>query len=936
MFDNIPDSIEADFNGNKAPITQIDPTIWQKLTKKPYRPLPDYKCKQIIQEAIAAGIPHVDENVYHEDVLLPRFSKPVDEWVETALDPYLELADLAVMIAPPDVDSINFDGLVNVDGWALYQDGRWIPHEYPDAEVLFFDFEAYQGELTEYKPFMCMAIDEENRVWAWYSPKLINRTVSFGSKVRLLNGYNSVEFDRRYVEEFYHHAHKVRMLDGYAFYSVYCQPSERQKKMLRSTYGHQFPFARMTCLGGLKDVSKKFLGVNLDKDVKHLWVNTAKEAPKPFTNVTNNLAEIARYCYLDTFVTTLIYKVFYPKLRSYPIYMKGQIERSALLIGCKPIAPFQKKVNCHNLGKRTELAEKINQLFDQQLADTSSLLHRYAITSLKSEFYDRVIKSSGFKKFIAEVELTEDDLEKIELPADYSLIGNESDDYKCASPRSTQKFKKESLHKQAVLYLRHCEQNEIKVKIKEKPLSAFKAMKQNKSDEKCSIPYFSPTSKLFPVIIGMKFLGQPVFQYYDTWGCYKNGKLVKIPHPKKGDGGNIGTPVSKDFFPRVKVKELTSDLIDLTEVYALVDEVSLWEKFDKRLSDVYTHDGKWAVAVNPSGTVTGRMKGKLAVLMPKEKSTRAGSEIRTLFTVTNPDHLLYEADYASQEAEIFCAHISAVLGWSGLSLFELLSVQADIHQYVADVLSGDSPKPIPRQLAKSMNFANLYFAGIAKLAVMIYIAVEGALNLDACTEIVVKFQELTRGKQEFGKYNGGIASVGFNRLKSLSKDVDQRCLVSNRPISRALCSDVCSDELTSKANFNIQTVGQSLVDIFLIAFRLIADRLGIKYQVAFMVHDQIVIEAHKKYKEDIPWLFQVCHLISKVVMYKRFGIEGMPKKKQYFESIELDTMLRSSPLSACITPTNDQPMPLGEVLKSIDTMKPSADIQAKVAKIIFA
>jgi DNA polymerase gamma 1 len=907
-------------------IPLIPQATWKRLFKEGYKDIPDHKLNLLKRQIIEAGLGDVPVDKQVVSLPVPKFSQPLDSWIESPefQRKYLELAELASDVTL-QFDIHNIPDVSTFPGWSMWDvdSSQWSKVSYPITDTLFLDFESYKGNRSDYAPFMCSAISGEGRLYCWlFANELLDQpVVDFGNKIKLYIGHNSVAYDRRYIKQFYEYGHDKRMLDTMSLYFVLMGMSAGQIKTLKALKNFKrenIPaWAKVTCAANLKDIAYHLCGIKLDKDIKDLWVSKEKEAPKPFSNVLNNLNEIWKYAVMDTFSCLRIYAPMYKEIAEIPskIYLVGQLERSTLRIGnTKSIPEFQAKVNNHNKTKLTELAKLTTELLITNINNRDMPTLRFAQGWIKKDWMERVFKSTSFQDFKSKnLDLfTEDNLTNIQIPVELSFLGWE-DDTSDNSKRGVSKRK--TLNK--LQQVQQAFNKGFVSKIHKRTISDFVSKMHKKPDANSSIPYVSITGKLFPILIGLKWMGNRLEIKQNTWGCYTDKGFIKLPHSKGKE--NVGTPISKDYKAKVKTKEFTTDLdIDLSTLFETIVETSLWNKFDKRFSALYIHDHIWLVEQVPSGTVTGRMASSLGVVMSNEKKEKAGSEMKTLFGASDPQHLLVAADWDSQESEIFNCHMDSTTGYPISYVFGFILLCYDIHQYVADFLSGQCPIVIERSLAKNMNFANQFFAGIEKLALMAYIALEGQATLVQCLDIAGKFQVFTRGEQEYGKYSNGIASAGFNRIKQLAKNVNQRCKLSGRPISKPLRAEVTSEDLTTRINFNIQGTGQSLVDCFLLILRELATKLGIPYQIAFMIHDQVIVETHKDYVKDMVWLFQICHLCSKAIMYKRFGIHGMPAKKMFFSGIEVDHVLRKSPTSNCITPTNQEPIPLGYAVKPED------------------
>jgi hypothetical protein len=951
---NSSDSLEEllDKKSKPKPVIPLVPQhIYQKLHREKYPEVSGRKLIALHDEIERLGIK--DLNVKDEssliDLPIPRIKAPLSDWLETSVvQEYAEWLSLipSVMFTPRLTVEILPELAPKVSGWSKWDVDlkQWVSIPVLDSELIFFDFEAYSEDGHKYKPFLATAVSAENEIYCWVVEDYNNlpNAVSFGETVKLYIGQNSVSFDRTYVEEFYEFGHRKRMLDTLSLYQVVYGMSTRQKKAYSVALKRGDLWAKSTMEGNLEQLAYKLCGIKLDKGVKDLWVRSQNKPAVGTEVLSKNLDVIFRYCLQDTIATKEVFKALWKELdfeyvpgkKSY-IYICGQLERSSLRIGVRRnIDSFCSEVRAHNRELLTKMHEEIKKILIQQIKDNHKPLIQFLIGISLKDWYGRIYKSTPFRKWALENVCP--DMNKIQLPPQLLKCGWEDDENDTGGRRQ---IKLNTL--QQLKQVHYAIDNGFITKIQRKTsIADILRLCWKDSNEKVNTQHISVTGKMMPLILGMKWNNKYLEINKNTWGIYTQDGFIPLVHPKGKE--SVGTPLAKDFVNKVTVGEFTSKFINLKEVYKIVDETQLWEKFDKRFRAVLVHRDVWLPNVIPSGTLTGRPTGALAVVLTNDKPNQAGSEMKTLFSVSNPDHRLLVADYKGQESEIFCANIAAENKYCGLNIFEVINSTKDIHTYVAAYLFNTPESevtPEQRQLAKCMNFANQFMCGLDKLTSMLHIAFKGQKSEQWCMEISQKFQRLVRGENNYGKYEGGLASVGFNRTKKLALGMNQKCLISGRLISKALRADVCKridglkangtpnerqEELTTRINFTIQTGGQSLMDICCMVIRYFATRLDIKYQFAFMIHDQLVLECHKDDAQDLRYLMQIGHLFSKAVMYYRLGVHSFPIDKMWFELIEEDYVLRKSPLKPCITPTQKEELALGTVVKAEDCLPTSA------------
>lgn len=916
---------------DKKFIKLVPDTAYERLHGRTPEPVPENLIAQTRQLLARNDLADLVDPTEYVSIPIPEFKGGVDKWVEEKIilnnKPYLKLLD---KFSKLDTQKIQRPGVSPYQGWSKFTGTRWEKCDFPDTDGIFFDFETYKGVHKHYKPFMCSAVDLKGTVYSWLhtDDDRLPEVVAFGDRVKLLGGHNAVSYDRRYVKEFYDYAHDKRMIDTFSLYSILLGMTETQMHIWEATrYSADKPdWARVTSKGNLKDLAEFLCGLNLDKDVKHLWVTRDSQPPKSFSAVRDNLCEIWDYCISDTISTVEVFKKLISRIYSFTeneggsrIYLAGQLERSTLRIGVRGnITEFQDKINAHNTGVISKLNKRIWSIFIDKIKQRDKYLLEFIEGFLIKDYYLRIYKSAAFQKFAKSYDvstLDDENLESVILPSCLMNTGWEFD-AEDLSPRGL--IKNATLKK--LVAVQFALNKGLKVgKIKPGSINNWLKNAQKAPKE------FSLTGKVLPLILGVTWKSKRLVIRKNTWGIIKNGNFIPLPHPK-GEG-DVGNPLGKDFLPRVLAGELQADL-PLKDLFGIIAETNLWEKFDGRFSEVYTYNNIWLPVIVPSGTVSGRMTGALALVMPKVAPDRAGSEMATLFGASSENTELIGADFSANESEIFCGLAASETGYFGLTVYEWLVVVHDIHSYVAKVLSQGSPIEIPRPLAKNMNFANQFFCGVNKLANMAYVGLNGQQPMDFCLSLAEKFITATRGENNYGIYENGMASVGFNAMRRRSRlprgklpGVFKQVLpISGRPISDALQVNVGHKSMTTCLNYNIQGTGQDMADVACITIRALCKLFGIQYQFAFMIHDQIIFEVPKQHRQDFLWIMQIGHLVSKAVFYSRINVNNFPQKFMWFESIEIDHVLRKSPLYDCITPTNKYPIPPGISVKAKDCL----------------
>lgn len=117
------------------------------------------------------------------------------------------------------------------------------------------------------------------------------------------------------------------------------------------------------------------------------------------------------------------------------------------------------------------------------------------------------------------------------------------------------------------------------------------------------------------------------------------------------------------------------------------------------------------------GTITGRFSsaGGLNAQNVPARDEEWAALIRSMFIPTSPDHVWLRADYSQIEYRFFAHYAGGKMRQAFIA-----DPYADFHQMVAEMTG------LKRKAAKSINFAKLYGAGLAKLAATIGCSMEEA------------------------------------------------------------------------------------------------------------------------------------------------------------------------------------------------------------------
>ena len=957
----------------KPIIKPIPPNVHEYLFKQQPAKMPESLVYKARYELEQYNLDIVDESKWF-DLPIPELDVPLPQWVEREVKkqykPYEDLANAAMKIKagnPPPLSPYR--------NWSMYDEveKRWIKIKAPDTKILFFDFEAIKMDAKKYqwRCFICAGIGENGEWYSWIAPDFekLPKVVDFGDTMKLGIGHNMVAYDRRYVKQSYDYLSDVRYLDTLALYYFCMGMSDDQNKQYRKhKAAHtRLPWMNKTCEGGLGHLAF-FFGIELQKQ-------TRKEIEGyQASDLDQHLRKIWKYCCMDTYATQVIYTKLYPKWRNmapHIISFAGQIERSCLRVKVDPnLDEKLKRVDAEVkklLAKRNTWLTTI--LKNVTWENASPPLQNLIECWIKKDYWDRVSKSKPFERWaqargytpsthpihteVLSVYLKVNDptpkegtddprevVEEVDTATSTITAQNLKDSINQIDARSIGVIRRLSC---AVEYL---ETNETRISPKD--IDKWKADQYKEADESSDKPYLSVMGKVAPLLVDLHWLGYRMVHNGITWGIWVDGKFEKLPHP---DGGNdnVGTPLSKSFRALAVCNEFDSGAVieqyracdiatrkeiiqplhlDINLLFDNISEVALWEMFRKRWRCIYVHNDIWLPEGLPCGTVSERMTSKLKDVMAntdekEPEKNRAGSEMKMWLM---PEFNRLGMDYPSQESKIFVAHQDAISGFCGTSAYSCQvhagssERKTDIHT-LSSIIFG-----IKRSTAKNCNFANQFMAGVKRLATMIYRGSGGKKTLEECYEIAKKFIELSRGKKDedyksatYMQYVGGMASEAFNKILRLLKQNDQKTEYLKRQIPDPLNKRWLAkngDELTTRFNYPIQSVGQELINTCMCVMRVLATKHNVPLQLMFMIHDELCYDVPDEHVHDVAWMLQISHFFSKALMYNAFGVKIMPMNDAFSEGIDFDPYaLRKTPTDPCTTPSHDACLLPGKILK---------------------
>jgi DNA polymerase gamma 1 len=99
------------------------------------------------------------------------------------------------------------------------------------------------------------------------------------------------------------------------------------------------------------------------------------------------------------------------------------------------------------------------------------------------------------------------------------------------------------------------------------------------------------------------------------------------------------------------------------------------------------------------------------------------------------------------------------------------------------------------------------------------------------------------------------------------------------------------------------------------------DKLKVDGIIMLTIHDEIRCCVKEDSKLRAVYAIQLAHLYVRAAFLDTYGMEAIPTGVAYFSLVDVDKVLRKEPLDACVTPSQPDGLPLGEVMTIGDIQK---------------
>ncbi|CAO1613315.1 unnamed protein product [Parajaminaea phylloscopi] len=456
--------------------------------------------------------------------------------------------------------------------------------------------------------------------------------------------------------------------------------------------------------------------------------------------------------------------------------------------------------------------------------------------------------------------------------------------------------------------------------------------------------------------------------------------FYKVPHTA-GEEANVGSPFSKSFMgffddgtlrsdhPEDLGKRAARDALDLNAQCSywigvrdrVASQMVVWEDdvaanmgFTNGASGMRQTDqeasrrkGLILPQVITMGTVTRRAIEKTWLTASNAKKNRVGSELKSMVKAP-PGWVIVGADVDSEELWIcsvmgdaqFGVHGATAIGW--MTLEGTKAAGTDLHSKTASIL-GTS-----RNQAKVFNYSRIYGAGI-RHATQLLLKANPAMPGEEATRLAKELYASTKGTnthspEYFGRkfWYGGTESFVFNKLEDVALSEQPRTPALDCGITAALSrkflpqatngghrngpgvkngADISSgDFMPSRINWVVQSSGVDYLHLLVTSMDHLCRKYDIDARFMLSVHDEVRYLAKEEDAYRTSLALQIANLWTRAMFAFKLQMQDLPEGVAWFAQVDLDKVLRKEVDDPCVTPSQPDPVPVGEALDIHQTL----------------
>ena len=360
---------------------------------------------------------------------------------------------------------------------------------------------------------------------------------------------------------------------------------------------------------------------------------------------------------------------------------------------------------------------------------------------------------------------------------------------------------------------------------------------------------------LIPVLLKLEFTGMYVdLKLLDDMSKdfgKKIDMLIKDIHSESGFEFNVNSTqqLAKILFdvkglPEIKKRSTAENVLEqLKEKHILPGMILEFRKLNK-LKNTYIDalpelvneaSGRIHSSFNQAMTATGRLSSSNPNFQNIPIKTQEGREIRKAFRSSDPNWLIFSADYSQIELRIM-AHLS-----QDEALVKAFNQGEDIHATTAANVFNvplDQVQPAMRRTAKIVNFGLLYGAGPFRMSQELGIPQKEAKSLiEAYFATYSGIKKYVESMMEFAKENRFVTTL----------------LGRKRPVWDIDSSNHLHREAAKRMAINMPIQGTS-AEMIKLAMKSIHDSMlesKMQSKMLLQIHDELVFETPKDELDDL-------------------------------------------------------------------------------------
>ncbi|SGZ38781.1 uncharacterized protein HGUI_00981 [Hanseniaspora guilliermondii] len=334
---------------------------------------------------------------------------------------------------------------------------------------------------------------------------------------------------------------------------------------------------------------------------------------------------------------------------------------------------------------------------------------------------------------------------------------------------------------------------------------------------------------------------------------------------------------------------------------------------DEKFED---HDGMILPGLITMGTVTRRAVENTWLTASNIKPNRIGSELKSLIEAP-PGYCFVGADVDSEELwigsliadSLYENHGSTPLGW--MTLEGTKKEGTDMHTTTAKILNTS------RDNAKIFNYSRIYGAG-KRFTAQLLKKLDPNQTQESCQVTTDNLYLRTKGNkhQITDIYFGGSESALFTKLTEIAEKEDCRTPVLKAKITKCLSSDnnANGNYITSRINWIIQSSGVDYLHLLITSMEYLIKKYNLTARLVISIHDEIRFMCKEEDKYRTAMALQISNIWTRAMFCKSLHMDDLPQSCAFFSGVDIDKVLRKEVDIDCVTVSNKNPIPPGEVL----------------------